>query len=326
MKLNLSFERSLNPFAGPQIEMVFKGGQINTDWETRKSHIEQNIRLPLPQVRTYTQNSRQMIICGGGPSLAQHIDKVKELREAGAALCAINNAHQWLQDEHKLIPSVYIGLDSREFNSRFVRTPHKDCKYLISNSCHPSVFETLKDYETYIWHPDMDEDPDTEGEEAILNKYYGKNHWTQIPGGSTGFLRAFLVLRTLGYGNFHVFGFDSCYYPDGSHHSYEQPENDKETLWKVSCLGKEFYAAGWQIKQYEEFVKMFAAIGQVFRMEIYGDGMPAHMIRQLSRRPVQLRLFLLDRLDKILKRDLKKKYLIDHDADIEEETNGGSSV
>jgi hypothetical protein len=41
-------------------------------------------------------------------------------------------------------------------------------------------------------------------------------------------LRAFPLLRMLGYTQFHVFGFDSCVQEDGTHHAYPQPENDNQ--------------------------------------------------------------------------------------------------
>lgn len=326
--MNLAaFERGFSPFEKHRDPIKLIGGRINTEWEERRENLRINLRRPLPQVRAYPPNPRPLVIVGGGPSVLEFTDKIKELRDAGAAVCAVNNMHNWLQEKLDIIPSAYVAADTREMNKRFVETPQEKCKYFLHGQCNPSVYERVANCETYIWHTAVDEkDPDGQEEKRILDGYYmGK--WTAVAGGSTSLLRAFLVMRILGYGNFHVFGFDSCYL-GGEHHAYPQPENDNAKLHDVMCLGKKFVCAGWQIKQYEEFVSMFTAVGHIFRMEIYGDGLPAHLIRQLSRRPVQMRLRLLSRIDKLLGRNLRKKYCLEHDADIEKEesTDGGPSV
>jgi type II secretory pathway pseudopilin PulG len=82
------------------------------------------------------------MIVGGGPSLAENMDKIKELRASGVKLVAINNAYQYCLD-NGVTPSAFVMVDGRDFNKRFVENVVDDCKYFIASQCDPSVFEEL---------------------------------------------------------------------------------------------------------------------------------------------------------------------------------------
>jgi hypothetical protein len=102
--------------------------------------------------------------------------------------------------------------------------------------------------------------------------------WVTVPGGSTVLLRAIPLLRMLGYAKFHLFGCDSCY--DGNrHHAYPQKENDGVKRATVFCAGETFRCAAWMVSQAQEFIDLITVMGDTFELEVYGDGLLAHILK-----------------------------------------------
>lgn len=235
-------------------------------------NIQENIKRQLPQVKEHPTNETKLALVAGGPSLETTFDELKALVDDGAKLVAFNGTHDWLLDRG-LRPSAMIMVDSRPTNARFVQRPVETCKYFIASQCHPDVFEALKDNEVYIWHAN-----NGIGEEQILEDYYLKN-FRFIIGGSTVVLRGIWLMRTLGFKQMDVFGFDSCYI-DGKHHPYEQPENDGCEIREVTCMGKKFQCAAWMASQFDDFQHFIQLVGDKFELNVHGDGLIAHMMKE----------------------------------------------
>jgi len=242
-------------------------GVINLDDEKVKANVKHNISLGFQQVQPYPTNDVEVMIVGGGPSLAANMDKIKELRASGVKLVAINNAYQYCLD-NGVTPSAFVMVDGRDFNKRFVENVVDDCKYFIASQCDPSVFEKLPKERTYIWHTSA------EMVNNILAEQYDK--WYPIPGGSTVLLRAIPLFRMLGFKRFHLFGCDSCL-EDGKHHAYEQEENDGQLVAPVNVGGKIFYCNPWMISQAQEFIDLIRMLGDEIELEVYG-GLLRHIL------------------------------------------------
>ena len=242
---------------------------LNVDKDTVREHIRQNIKRGLPQVQPYeTQWDKVVGLALGGSTLKDFFPDLLEKRKNGMPVITVNGTHKYCVDLG-LIPSAMIMLDSREFNNRFIEPLLKDCKYFISSQCHPSVFDKLKDYKVWIWHVAGDENYD------LLKQQYGEEYFP-VMGGSTVSLRALHLLRLLGFHKFDIYGFDSCII--GSHHAYDQPENDDEEEIDVLVGGKEFRCTAAQYHQAKEFVEMIAKTGQYYDMIVNGDGLISHII------------------------------------------------
>ena len=207
------------------------------------------------------------MIVGGGPSLSQHTEKIKQLRANGVKLITINGAYKWCID-NGLTPSAMVMVDAREFNARFAQPVAKDCKYFIASQCHPSVFEDLPKDRTYIWHTQA------EDHNEVLAQQY--ETWHPIPGGSTVLLRAIPLFRMLGFKRFHLFGCDSCL-EENKHHAYKQTENDGQLVVPVNVGGKIFNCNPWMVSQAQEFIDIIKMMGNEIELEIYG-GLLHHIL------------------------------------------------
>ena len=242
-------------------------GEVNTDIDKIKENVEHNIKQGYLQVQPHSTNDMEVMIVGGGPSLPQHVEKIKKLRAKGVKLITINNAYKWCID-NGLTPSAMVMVDAREFNARFTKPVVDDCKYFLASQCNPLCFEGLPKDRTYLWHTQADD----------LNEVLAEQYetWHPIPGGSTVLLRAIPLFRMLGFKRFHLFGCDSCIEED-KHHAYEQNENDGQLVVPVNVGGKIFNCNPWMVSQAQEFIDIIRMMGDEIELEIYG-GLLHHIL------------------------------------------------
>jgi hypothetical protein len=250
---------------------VVSEGVLNTAEDVIEAQTAANIRAGWTQAIPFTTQDREVVLLAGGPSMKAELETIRMLRNDGAALVTVNGAYGWAI-EHGLQPSAQIVLDAREFNARFVDPPHPDCRYLIASQVHPATLAKLPKERTYLWHSGI-----SDANEALLAEL-GLPYFP-VPGGSTVVLRAFPLLRMLGYAKFHVFGFDSCVQHDGTHHAYPQPENDGADVIPVTCGARIFHCVPWQLAQASEFRDLVGLMADQVEMKVYGNGLIAHMIQ-----------------------------------------------
>lgn len=253
--------------------------RVNTPDEIILEQVAFNIRRGLPQARPYEPNVNTAIIVAGGPSLNLTEKELVETVWAGGKVIAVNGAYQWCVN-HNIKPAAMVMMDAREFNSRFVETPVKDCHYLISSQCHPKAFELCRDRKVTIWHSLSA----GEAELALLDDFYQKIHHP-VTLGTTVSLRAISLMRMLGFTKMEVFGLDSCWIGD-DHHAYEQKENNGEKIMPVwirpegrDDLAQRFICSVWQAKQAADFMELIKDRGELFKLNVHGPGLIATMIR-----------------------------------------------
>lgn len=253
-------------------EKIVNAGVLNVEESEIRKNVAHNIAQGWTQAIPHGSNDLECIILGGGPSMAAFEDDIRAKRAAGMKLLTLNGAYNWALD-HGLTPSAQIIVDAREFNKRFTKPIVDGCAYLIASQCHPAVFEGLPKDRTYLWHVASDPIKD------LLDAQY--DYWQSIPGGSSVLLRAIPLMRMLGYSKFHLYGCDSCVPKDDvkRHHAYAQLENDAGVSLPVTLSsGRIFYAHPWMISQAQEFITLIQRMGDVFDLEIYGDGLLAHIL------------------------------------------------
>jgi SAM-dependent methyltransferase len=256
-------------------------GQLNIEEETIRANVRTNLGGGWQQVRPYEPNAHEVMILGGGPSLNGQLDTIRQMRTDGCKLVTLNGAYHWAL-EHGLTVSAQIVVDARPFNARFTKPVEDKTLYLIGSQCDPTVLEGLPKERTYLWHTTAETIRD-----ILEEKCPGE--WFGVPGGCTVLLRAIPLLKMLGYRKFHLFGCDSCTWPqhDGNftadrskdvpppplHHAYSQPENDGVPIYPVTVGGRVFTCTAWQTAQATEFVSLIKVMGDMFELEVHGNGL-----------------------------------------------------
>lgn len=253
-------------------------GDCNTTDEVILEQVRQNIRRGLPQIYPHQPNNVTAIVVCGGPSLESTKKDLARAVWAGGKIFACNGAYQWCI-ENNLKPSAALMLDAREFNSRFIDEPVDGCKYMLAAQCHPTTFDKCRGRETLIWHACSAGDVEVE----MLKEYYF-DHVTPVTLGTTIGIRAISLIRMLGFQSMEVFGLDSCWL-DKEHHAYEQLENQEQRIpiW-LRPEGRDdkairFQCAPWHMKQFEDFIELIKERGELFQLNLHGNGLLATMLR-----------------------------------------------
>jgi hypothetical protein len=251
---------------------IASNAKLNVGDEQLRDNVRANCAAGWQRAVPHPTNDLEVAILGGGPSLASQLDTLRDLRERGVKLVTVNGTYSWAR-EHGLWPVTQIMVDARQFNARFVDPPDPACLYLIASQCHPDVLAHLPRERTYLWHTGI------ETIEDILEAQWPGEPVYHIPSCSTAVLTGIILLRTLGYRQFHLFGVDSCLEGTDTHHAYVQPENDGFPVIPVMVTGgRVFYCHQWMIGQAQSFMDLIRGLGNEIELEVYGDGLLAHML------------------------------------------------
>lgn len=261
-----------------QARELYSRMTVNTDEQVVLQHIKANIVSGFDQVKPHQKQDTELMILAGGPSLSDFEEEIRAKRQGGMPLVCTNGTYNWCL-ERNIVPSAVIVLDARPFNARFISKVLPNVKYLIASQCHPSVLENLPKEQTLLFHCTL-----CDAAEEILDAQYGA-WWFAIPGGSTVTLRAFTLMRLLGWWRFHVYGFDSCFVGE-KHHAYPQVENDGDIRQigdvAVPNNTQTFRCAPWMVAQAQEFVDQVRAFGDEVTMCVYGTGLIANIIQSAA--------------------------------------------
>lgn len=254
----------------PGLGIKFMAG-LNRPYDEMLENIRINIQRDLPQIWPHVEQETVLAICGGGPSLSETLDELREVKENGGKVVALAGTAKYLQ-EHGITPNAHVLLDSRIGNVDFVTDA--ECTYFVASQCDPAVFDALKGRpKVYLYHAINHAD-----DHEILSKHLEK--WCPVQGGNTIGLRALRLFQILGYHRFHLFGYDSCYL-EGRHHAYKQPAADDMKTTTIEANKRKFTVTAHHIVQAMEFMKMVKIFGQDWEVVCHGDGLISHMIRSV---------------------------------------------
>jgi len=265
-------------------ELKWTGAELNTSDEIIIQNMEANAKLGIQPVIPHEAQMTEIMLLAGGPTLNDFEDEIIQQRKDGMPLVTVNGSYNWAI-ERDLKPSLQCIIDAREHNKRFTEQGPltEETKYIIASQCHPDVFKGLPKERTYMWQVSISEDL-TEDIKRLYGKMY--EDWYPCPGGSTVTLRTLCALRMLGFNKIHVYGFDSCVFPDRHHHAYNQDENKKDS-WRTreivvgggTRFERVFTCTGWQTYQVREFQLMVSRVLSDCQLDIKGDGMIAYIIK-----------------------------------------------
>ena len=207
-------------------------------------------------------------LCCGGPTLNDHIEHIKALKEAGAEVWAVNAVADHLA-EHGIIADVHVILDSLPHNVRFVQDSRPETKYYIATQADPAVFDSLLAAGRNVsrWdavHPGV--------ESAHL----------RICGGATVGLKGLCLAVVAGHRVFHVFGMDGSFKQGKAHHAYPQPENDQQLTLEVMAAGRKFFCPRWGAKQASDAMALLPLLLDAgCELDFYGDGLIQWCIKNM---------------------------------------------
>ena len=235
-------------------------------------NVRKAVERGYPIIKACPPHNSVALLVGGGPSLVDDLEDIRERKKAGAHLFALGGAGLWLQ-ERGIVPDGLIILDSRPFNVRFVKGLDKSVNLLLSTQCDPSVFEAGEGHEIVSWHPHLG------GKSGVR-----EDRDTVLIGGSTTVgMRALRIAHVLGYREIHLYGYDSSYRGNESH-PYPQPENDGDTLREVTVAGNRFVSTAWMIRQADDFrLIAYSLLCEGVSLHVHGFGLLPTIAHEMGR-------------------------------------------
>ncbi len=171
----------------------------SVDTDIILDQIATNSRRDLPRVGLFKSHARRLSVLGGGPSA------LETYGELGEVLVTVNASLQFALDKG-LTPWACGVCDPNEHMIDLVPSV-PDVFYFLASSCHPKLFEKLKDRQVILWHASG-----TPGMDPLIPP-----HDMQIGGGSTMGLRWINLAYVMGFRKFDLHGFDSSYSGDCTH-------------------------------------------------------------------------------------------------------------
>lgn len=228
-----------------------------------RSAMERDIRHFTPS----PQHDHEIVLVGSGPSIRNHVEDIRRLKENGAYLCAIKAAHDFLIG-HDIVPHIALMVDPQPHIIKCFQKKRNDVEYFVASQCHPEVFDYFKDANVVLWHL-------LTGKEGEQEAIKGE---VALGGGSTSGMRAMTLAWGMGFRKMHLFGYDSCMI------NYDPEKNKVQELkvdgslakdgepMKLWISGKTFYCNPAMAAQTTEFEKVMNAFKCQVQVRVWGEG------------------------------------------------------
>jgi hypothetical protein len=241
----------------------------NTPDEELSRNIATNTRKPLQWLAAQPERSENLILVGGGPSLADHLADIMRLKAEGGKIIAINAASKYLTNLGIEV-DWQLTCDAKDETATLV-DPQANA-HLFASQVSPLTMDRVTS--PIVYHLDTPGCEDQFPPEKRRRGGYGL-----FNGSASSGVTALPVGYGLGFRTFHVFGYDSCN-KAGKTHAYAQDMNKVIPNMTVDWCGTIYDASITMKAQAERFQIMGQHLKQLgCTVEVYGDGLLPHMWR-----------------------------------------------
>lgn len=253
--------RYTNP--GTSADLVLRVELVTpVDDEGMKANVIENQKLDIPWVKECPAHDGVAIICGAGPSLA---DTIEEIRQIKGDIFASNSANGYLIDRG--VPVEYqVMLDPypvRDGDCYAAKT------HLLASIVDPRMFTLAKS--PVLWHPSI------EWMDALIKP--DAPEFCYIGGGITVSNSAVCLAYTMGYRKFHIFGMDSSHREEKTH---VEDVFELESFSVLITEGGKDYRTTYDMKQqvvvFLQLHKLLTAAG--CDITVHGSGLLPDLFRR----------------------------------------------
>lgn len=231
----------------------------NTSDDDLFKNISINSRRPGKWFHASPAHTGVAVLCGSGPSLADHLDSVRFWRAQGAQIFAMNGSASYLA-ANGIVPDYQVIIDARQETATLVG-PAK--QHLFASQVHPDCFDKAPDAQ--LWHLQI------EGMDEHTPDYH--EPFTEIGGAASVGNTATCLAYAMGYRNLQIYGYDSSH-RYGQGHAFSQPMNNGDPCAWVTFCGKEYLVSLTMKLQAEKFQETARTLQQLgTHIEVHGDGL-----------------------------------------------------
>lgn len=233
--------------------------------------VKQRVTTPGAVSKLPAHGREALLVCYG-PSIRLTWPEIKMAKcNPDVDVFTVSGSHQYLLEEHNIIPYAHIDCDPRPHKVAQLGQPHPDVKYWLASCSHPDYLDKLQGHDVALWHS-------YNGPESLIAVQWEPEHRMIIGGGSVG-MRAISLLYYLGYRKFEVHGMD-CSFDAGVQHAGEHMGKPMEGV-QVKCGDRWFETSPVFIVYSRYFIKQMQRMDDA-RVTLAGDGMLQHMVRVMN--------------------------------------------
>jgi hypothetical protein len=184
-----------------------KGGPVPN--EQVLENIKKSSLLEAPVFERRKNQRGSFVFVGGGPTMLDFLDVIKEHKAAGDFICTSNKTYDFLI-EQGIVPDGCLVIDPKECVKDYIKNPQKETEFFIGVVCNENVIKNLLDggYNTQkiLVGYGLEDQSDVIAQKGL----YPQNNDFLVGGTMTG-LRAMNFASMMGYGIIDYYGFDSCF-------------------------------------------------------------------------------------------------------------------
>jgi SAM-dependent methyltransferase len=215
-------------------------------------------------------DSTAVIVCGG-PSVDGYEERIKELRDSGATVYAIERMYRWCLDR-EIIPDYVIAMDASDDVIESFHGTHPDVTHLLMCQCKPEVFQLLKDQGRKLFYFLVPQRGIPMGEYC---REFGIESMSMINAVGSVSLGAFSLSMMLGARDIHMFGFD-CHITAKDYAAGITGVGEIKDVLEVEINGKTFKTTPCYLAFMQHFFNLYSTgkgLGLVKSVRIYGDSL-----------------------------------------------------
>ncbi len=251
-----------NPDASSDLKLSLLVMQ-NTSSDEIEKNIYKNSRNYHDWLYAVDEHDKKAVLIGGGGSINNCIEEIRQLQNEGAIVFGLNGASKWARG-HGISIDYQVIIDAKEESKELVDTGAN--AYLMASQCNP---ETLKRAKNPILLHLITENV----EDFLPKERVKKGGYTLVGSRTTVGTTAMCIAYILGFRDLHLFGYDSSH-TDGKSHGYSQPMNNNMPFVKMEWAGKTFdtsIAMKGQAERFPLFAKQLKELG--CHIKLYGQGL-----------------------------------------------------
>ncbi len=247
--------------------------------------------LGLPQL-TLSSHIRggKCVIVGSGPSVLDHIEKIRDLKQDPMNWIFVVNKSYRLMLDHGIVPTAHCLMEIGPRQYDCLDDPHPDTMYYLASLCDRAAFDALKDRKVRVFHIHSERWDHVKA----LNEGFGKiddagkcTPPMMLGGGFTTFLRTLSVAHVLGFRDYDLFGVDSSFPEGTTSHFFGTPDYGGDVCDCHAAVGpngelKQFWSKPYLIRQADEFRMHCENHHHLFKMKVHGEGLLPSIHRKIQ--------------------------------------------
>jgi FkbM family methyltransferase len=216
-------------------------------------------------------HKRKCILACYGPSIRDTMDLMKTQAQAeDADVFSVSGAHDFII-EHGLIPDYHVECDPRPHKADNIKAPVVGVKYLLGSGVSPVVFDKLEGADIALWHIATPEHI-----ARFLNELSEPNNLVISGGGSVG-TRAISLAYNMGYREFHIYGMDCSFGPDGAQWASKHAGKAHELVRANTAHGETFKTSLILLTYATDYIELIQRISGA-DLYLYGEGLLQSMV------------------------------------------------